>query len=79
MGFIKQAKFLNYFKSKDGKLIERLSNKITTYVVDADSLIFTENKLVPEENRMIYYFKEGIAKCFFTIKHSEEILSLSNV
>lgn len=39
MGFIKQAKFLNYFSSKDGKLIQRLSNKITTLVVDADTLI----------------------------------------
>lgn len=40
MGFIKKIKFINYFSPKDNKLLEKLSIKITTVVVDADTMIF---------------------------------------
>ena len=71
MGFIKQIKFMDYFSTKDGKLVERLSTKINTSIVDADTLLFEQSKRIPMESRCLYYFKDGLAKFYLTIHHQE--------
>lgn len=69
MGFAKNIHFLNYFSTKDGKFIQRISNKITTMIVDSDTLLFECEKFILPENRSLYYLKDGLAKFYLNVNN----------